>query len=753
MNGLLKSPRLYSLVMCVFLALLSLPAAAQDLEFHPPANVADQATPTVMRDLALRILPVYQDSDQDRFLANLSALQLAAMDYLSAAASRQNLRARRNADPGRTPARTTIFDIYARARAIEDSQKVPFAQGYTQAYREIVPRLADHDAYLVTRWFGVPLSTLQENLQRAFDQRRAKGSIPLAQAIDLVWAYLAYDALRNFGPLVPELDGQEERRRYVTEENVPIKTPDGATLSATVVRAKSAKPSPALLEFVLTVSQNDARESAARGYIGIVAYARGVYGSPDKSVLFENDGADAAAVVTWIAKQPWSDGRVAIFGSAYGGFVAWAAAKHMPPALKAIAAADATAPGVDLPMSGNIFRNAAYRWASQVTNTGGGDEKFFNDAQWRAFEEQWYVSGRRYREFAGSFGSHSQLFRRWLSHPTYDSFWRNMVPQKEQFARITIPVLTTTGYYADGEQGALYYFTQHLRHNSRANHTLLIGPYDDGVMRRGPSAVLDGYTVDGAALVDLHELRYQWFDHVLKQGKPSSLLQDRVNYQLMGSNEWRHAPSLEAMANGSLRFYLEEDPASDRNRLAAAKIPETQFLPQTFDLADRSDAKLRPPAEIISRTLKPQHGEMFVSEPLQQVTELNGLLSGRLDFTVNKQDMDLYVELYELLPSGEYLELSTPHEFRASYAKDRSKRQLLKAGVRQQLPFKSERLTSRRLQVGSRIVVVLGIVKRPDRQLNYGTGDDVSEESVEDARIPMKIRWYGGSYVDLPIRR
>jgi hypothetical protein len=50
-------------------------------------------------------------------------------------------------------------------------------------------------------------------------------------------------------------------------------------------------------------------------------------------------------------------------------------------------------------------------------------------------------------------------------------------------------------------------------------------------------------------------------------------------------------------------------------------------------------------------------------------------------------------------------------------------------------------------------VVVLGIVKRPDRQINYGTGDDVSEESIEDARIPIKIRWYGGTYVDIPIRR
>jgi uncharacterized protein len=743
-----------SIFWFALLALAPLWVAAQDLEFHPPQSAADPSVQGVMRDLALRVLPVYQDSDQDRFLANLSALQLAALDYPSAAATRQTLRARRNNDSGRGFTRAVAFDIYARARAIEVSQRVPFAQAFTQAYREIVPRLSDHDAYFLTKWFATSLSTLQENLQRAFDQRRARGSVPLPQAIDLVWAYLTFDALRSFSPFVPELDAQEDRRRYVTEENVPIKTPDGATLSATVVRAKSAKPSPALLEFTLYVSQHDARESAARGYVGVVAYARGVYGSVDKPVLFENDGEDARAVINWIAEQPWSDGRVGMYGSGYGGFVAWAAARKVPPALKAIAATDADAPGINVPMSGNIFMNSAYRWAYQATNTRGTAEKFFNDdAQWRAFQQDWYANGRRYREFAGMFGSHSQLFRRWLSHPSYDSFWRNMVPYREQFAQISIPVLTTTGYYADGQIGALYYFDQHQRYAPKADHTLLVGPYEEGVMRRGPSAVLQGYTVDGAALLDLHDLRYQWFDFALKQGRKPVLLKDRVNYQLMGSNEWRHAPSIEAMANGSLRFYLEEDPASDRNRLSASKIPETNFLPQTFDLADRSDAKYVPPSDIVSRTLKPHAGEMFVSEPMQQPTELNGALSGRLDFTVNKMDMDLYVSLYEQLQSGEYIELCEPYEFRASYARDRSKRQLLKAGVRQQLQFKSERLTSRRLQTGSRIVVVLGVVKRPDRQINYGTGDDVSEESIDDARIPMKLRWYGGSYIDVPVRR
>ena len=42
--------------------------------------------------------------------------------------------------------------------------------------------------------------------------------------------------------------------------------------------------------------------------------------------------------------------------------------------------------------------------------------------------------------------------------------------------------------------------------------------------------------------VDLEELRYDWFDHVLK-GKPRpALLADRVNYEVTGANVWKHAP-------------------------------------------------------------------------------------------------------------------------------------------------------------------------------------------------------------------
>ncbi len=318
----------------------------------------------------------------------------------------------------------------------------------------------------------------------------------------------------------------------------------------------------------------------------------------------------------------------------------------------------------------------------------------------------------RYRDLGRLNKLPNPIFIRWLNHPSYDRYWQKMVPFREQFAHINIPVLTTTGYYSGSEPGDLYYFTQHYQYDPHADHTLLVGPYDDTAMERGPSAMLQDYQIDTVALVDLRELRYQWFDHVLKAAALPPLLKDRVNYQVMGTNEWRHAPTLEAMAKGSMRFYLvgNSGNSGDRHMLAQRKPAHSTVIRQQVNFRDRKDVAWRAPTDFISQSLAIHNGLMFVSEPLSKVTELNGLFSGHLDFTVNKMDVDLNVTLYELLPGGDYIRLFNPtYEFRASYVADRVHRHLLKAGERQQLTFKSERMTSRQIQTGSRLVMILGV--------------------------------------------
>jgi len=99
------------------------------------------------------------------------------------------------------------------------------------------------------------------------------------------------------------------------------------------------------------------------------------------------------------------------------------------------------------------------------------------------------------------------------------------------------------------------------------------------------------------------------------------------------------------------------------------------------------------------------------------------------------------------------LRVLDPYEFRASYAKDRTRRQLLRVGKRQQLAFRSEQVMSRRLHQGSRLVLVLGVDKRPDREINHGSGKAVSEESAADGTVPLKIEWFADSSIDVPVRR
>jgi putative CocE/NonD family hydrolase len=741
-----------SLLLLWFFA-LSPAWAAPEFDFRPPATPSDPRAGAIMSDLAARLIPVYQDSDPERYLANLSALQMAAGDYAAADISRQSLRERRRkSDFGHPIGRSLVYDMYAHAKALEAQNRMTFAETFTSTFRDSIRRLGDHDAYTVARWLGESPTAYQEALQSAFDQQRAKDSIDQADAVELIWKYVAFDAYRTFGPLAVLLNAEDEHRRYTADDEILIPTGGGASIAAVVIRPNLDNPLPTLLEFRFDDSQVSAKECAAHGYVGVVAYVRGRQKSSAGFTPFQHDGEDARAVINWIAKQAWSDGRVGMYGEGYSGLMPWAAAKRLPPALKAIATAASTVPGINFPMEGSIFKNAGYSWSLQMAGTGPPENGADDSAKWRALDQKWYRSGRRYRDLGRLYGKHNPIFIRWLNHPSYDRFWQKMVPYREQYAKVNIPVLTMTGYFAGNEPGDLYNFTQHHRHNPHADDSLIIGPYDDSMMQLGSAASLHGYQVDPAALVDFRELRFQWFDHVFKAASMPSLLEGSVNYEVMGANEWQHATSLDAMADRSVRYYLDSVATGANHRLAQHKKTNDAFVQQTVGFVDRTDAAWTPSTDFITRSLAPRHGTIFVSEPLTKPVEFNGLFSGRLDFTVNKMDVDLSVAFYELLADGDYVRLFSPtFEFRASYARDRTHRHLLKAGERQELAFKSERMTSRKLKAGSRLVMVLGIGKRPDREINYGTGEDVSEESIADGKVPLKIRWYSDSYIDIPV--
>jgi putative CocE/NonD family hydrolase len=742
-------------VLLLATAVPPLLATAQDFGFEPPAAATDAALPDAIRDLAERLLPAYQEDDPDLYFTTLAALQMAVGDPVAAQTTRMTLKERLRTEESPLPrGRVLAYDIYTQARAIEATDGVAFADAYGRAFHEIMGGIDDLEAYRLEGWFTAPVEPLQEALQAALDRRVGTTSIPLEEALELVQTWFAFDAYRSFRPIVEPLLAADNERRYVIEE-IAIPVGNAATIAATLVRPRGATAAgelPTLLEFTLDRATRDAREAAAHGYASALALAR-IAGDPEfrPRAPFESDGDDARAAIDWIARQSWSDGRVGMQGVGYGGFVAWSAAKRLPHALRAIATSDPMAPGIDVPARNRIFLNSAYRWTYRILAPRG--DALADDAErWRDLDEEWYRTGRSYREFPTLPGRASAIFRSWLNHPSYDRFWQKWLPLGDELAALDIPILTVTGYYSAGQTAAWYYFAEQRRHDADADHTLLIGPFNEQSVEHGATASVGGLSLDPVAVIAASDARYAWFAHVLRGEEAPASLRAGVNYELAGANEWRHEPSLATLEDDVSRFYLAASPGDAAQRLAA-EPPTAMALTETLDLRDRGDAEWRPTRELVLRELPARLGTLFVTEPFAEPIDLAGRLRGELDFTINKYDVDLSLMLYELRADGEYVKLFEPaFAFRASYARDRVNRRLLLNGVRQQLPFQSDRMVGRRLDAGSRLVLALGINKRADQQINYGGAGDVSEQSIEDAGAPIRIRWHEGSYIEVPSR-
>ena len=542
---------------------------------------------------------------------------------------------------------------------------------------------------------------------------------------------------------------------YLINDKLLIKTSDGATISAVTVIKKpfTSKLPAALMFFIYSNTERslaEAKFAADYGYIGIVADTRGKRLSPDKIEPYEHEARDVNSVIDWITQQSWSNGSVGMYGGSYSGFAQWAATKYLHPALKTIVPYVAAIPGLGLPMENNVFLTANYQWAFYITNNKFTDDLVNNDNErWHRMRDRWWETGVAYNRIDSLDGTPNPWLQKWLSHPDYDEYWQSMVPYKKEFSKINIPVLSITGYYDDGQVSALEYLREHYKYNPHAAHYLLIGPYDHFGAQKGGTAQLRGYQVDSVALINTREITFQWLDYVLKGTKKPDIIQDKINFEVMGENKWHHAKSIDQMGPRKRRLYLDKLKNGTAFTLSDRKPVKNDYLTQIVDLSDRITSNNDYyPSPIIKSELDTTNGLFFISQPFDTATSVSGLLKGNLRVTINKKDMDFGLSLYEVTPTGEYFQLSY-FLGRASYAKDMSRRQLLNPGKATDIPFYRSRVFSKRLSKGSRLLVMLNINKNPFSEINYGTGKPVSTETISDAGAPLEIKWHNQSYIEL----
>jgi predicted acyl esterase len=159
----------------------------------------------------------------------------------------------------------------------------------------------------------------------------------------------------------------------------------------------------------------------ARGYNALVPSLRGIGRSGGRwdHGSFRQAGRDAHDVIEWFAAQPYSDGRVGMFGESFGGQTSYSAAVERPEHLVAIA---------PMQSPSSLYHDVVFPGGIKSTERGEID----NWPDVANLTSDGVVDADA--EFAAN-----------REHPTFDDFWRDR-SFVECLDVVTIPVLAIGGW-------------------------------------------------------------------------------------------------------------------------------------------------------------------------------------------------------------------------------------------------------------------------------------------------------------------
>lgn len=549
---------------------------------------------------------------------------------------------------------------------------------------------------------------------------------------------------------------------------VKIPLRDGVKLNATLYRPHNAGPLPAI--FTLTPYIGDTYHSRAmyfaqHGYVYLLVDVRGRGNSGGDFEPFANEGRDGYDIVEWIAKQPWCNGKVTMWGGSYAGFDQWSTLKEFPPHLATIVPAAAAHPGIDFPFFRGIFGLYDMQWITYTSGATGNDHLFGEGNYWRSKFLDLYKEHRAYSELDTLIGNPSAIFHKWIAHPAADPYWDAMVPSEADYKKFSVPILTITGDYDGDQAGAFTYYKRHMQFGSKettAQHYLIIGPWDHAGTRT-PNQDVGGLHFGAASMVDLNKLHREWYDWTMKGGAKPEFLKKRVAYYVTGADEWKYADSLEDISKEKKTFYLASNgtatDAFHSGSLVDGAGPGAAQDRFVYDPMDVRPAEVEPSVGGLVSESDALNlfgaGVVYHSEPFAEATEISGFVKLTVWLSMDVPDTDLGAALYEILPDGRSVVL-TGDSLRARYRKSLREETFVKPGEVEKYDFTGFTFFSRKVAKGSRLRLVFEAINSPDTEKNYNSGGVVANETAKDAKTAHISVYHDAQHpsaIELPIVR
>jgi putative CocE/NonD family hydrolase len=581
------------------------------------------------------------------------------------------------------------------------------------------------------------------------------------------WSCLALVISLSVGPAIAA--AQESAAGLDVKLGIKVPLRDGVRLNATLYLPKDlATPAPTVLAMTPYIADryhNFVTPLAKRGYVVAVVDVRGRGSSEGVFDPFAQEAKDGYDTIEWIAKQSWSNGKIAMMGGSYGGFNQWTIVKELPPHLTTIAPTASAHLGVDFPNDGGIGSRYQMAWISFTTGKTGNGNLFGDAAYWSAKYREMYLNHLPYAVLDSVAGNPSPSFQKWLQHRGYDGYWASMAPSPEQLAKISIPIFSRTGMY-DGDQiGAMEHYRNHMKHGSaeaKAKHYLMIGPWDHAGTRV-PQKTFGGLTFGDASMVDMGALEASWYDWTMRAGPPPPPLKKRVSYYVTGAEVWKYADNLEEIGGHLTKYFLTSPgkAASDVFRsgsLTDRQPPATAPDEWTYDPLDTKPGASEPDdspdyADPRWAVELGERGLVYHSAPLPGDTEISGFPKLTIWLTSDVPDTDLFAGLYEITATGQSILLDDV-QLRLRYREGRDREVMMVPGQATKVEMNGWRFMSRRLKKGSRIRLLIMSPNTIQLEKNYNAGGAVAWETAKDARtahlrlLHEQDRW---SALELPV--
>jgi hypothetical protein len=276
---------------------------------------------------------------------------------------------------------------------------------------------------------------------------------------------------------------------------------------------------------------------------------------------------------------------------------------------------------------------------------------------------------------------------------------------------------------------------------------LVIGPWDH-FGAQTPTKEMVGLTLPDAAVINMIKLQADWYDFALGRGAIPALLGDKVNYFLMGANEWRHVGSLAAASSGQQAYFLSAATGTPGDVFHSGRLtaePEAAESPAILvsDPRELPEIAIAPLAEAEDATSQfrafQKRAIVFHSAPLEHDCDLAGQMRLNLSCSADAPDFDLWAQVSMILPDGSAVRLGEDVR-RARFRHGQFHPELVRTGEIMEIPFEFN-WTAQRLPAGARLRLVIAPLNRPDYQKNFNSGGRIGYEKIEDARVAT-IRIY-----------